>query len=112
MNNTRQLILASLLGGVSLACVAAQPTATTTREERMDDALQSYRAAHPDAGTAASGTSTESGFTRGVKRTGQAIERGAERAGHAVRRGLEKTGDAAHRVGDKISEKVTGEKQP
>ena len=111
MNTTIKLALTASLAALSLAAAAADPSATTTREQRMDDALQNYRAAHPGAAQAPAAKS-EAGVKGGIQRTGAAIERGAERAGNAVRRGLEKTGEAAHRVGDKISSKVNGEKAP
>jgi len=113
--NATKLTVAFVVGPLmalsSVVAVAADPTPSSTREQRMDDALDRYRAAHPEASDSAA-PRTESGFKRGVQRTGSAIERGAERAGHAVRRGLEKTGEAAHRVGDKISEKVNGSPAP
>ena len=109
--NTTKLAIGVLLTVSSLACVAADQHADTTREQRMDEALEHYRSSHPDA-TDSAGTRSESGFKRGVRKTGAAIERGAERAGNAVKHGLEKTGQAAHRVGDKISEKVNGNKTP
>ncbi len=110
MNSTK-LAIGALLAMSSLACVAADQTADTTREQRMDEALQRYRTSHPDASESA-GARSESSFKRGVHRAGAAIEHGAEKAGNAVRHGLEKTGQAAHRVGDKISEKVNGNKTP
>src|SRR5712671_4784019 len=108
--NTTKLAIGVLLTMSSLACLADQ-YADTTREQRMDEALERYRSSHPDPSDSA-GSRSESGFKRGVHRTGAAIERGAERAGNAVKHGLEKTGQAAHRVGDKISEKVNGKKTP
>ena len=111
MNRTKLMAIGVLMTMSSLAALAADPRADTTREQRMDEALQRYRASHPDASESA-GPRSESGFKRGVAKTGAAIEHGAERAGNAVRRGLEKTGQAAHRVGDKISEKVNGNKTP
>ena len=109
--NTTKLAIGVLLTMSSLACVAADQYADTTREQRMDEALQRYRSAHPDRSESA-GTRTESGFKGGVRRTGAAIERGAEKGGNAIKHGLEKVGQAAHRVGDKISEKVNGNKTP
>ena len=108
---TTKLAIGLLLTMSSLACLAAEQYTDTTREQRMDDALQRYRTSHPDP-SESTGARSESGFKRGVHKTGAAIERGAERAGNAVRHGLEKTGQAAHRVGDKISEKVNGNKTP
>jgi hypothetical protein len=109
--NTTKLSIGLVLTMSSLVCFAANQYADTTREQRMDEALQRYRSSHPDPSQSA-GTPSESGFKRGVRKTGAAIERGAEKAGNAVKHGLEKTGQAAHRVGDKISEKVNGNKTP
>jgi hypothetical protein len=82
------------------AMAATEPVSDTTRDQRMDEALQRYREAHPDtqAGPAAR---AEASMKRGLHRTGEAIKHGAH-----------KTADAVRHVGHKISGKSDAEEAP
>jgi hypothetical protein len=94
----------------STLVAAADTTPTTTREDRMNEALDRYhdsRNANPGPAARA-----EESIKRGAHKTGQAVKRGAKKAGHAVGTGLDKTGQALHRAGDKIKGKTETEPQP
>ena len=76
-------IVGVALASACMGSMAADMTSQTTREQRMDDALQGYRSTHPD---------TNAGP---VARAEESIKHGAERAGHAI-----------SNVGDKIEDKI------
>jgi hypothetical protein len=99
------LIMGAALISASSLVVAAEISPDTTREQRMNEALDRYhdsRNAQP--GPAAR---TEESIKRGAHRTGEAIEHGAKKVGHAVSRGVHKTGKAIHRTGEKIEDKTS-----
>lgn len=88
-------LIGAALVASSFAAIAAGANPEATREQRMDAALQSYRAAHP---------------TEGVGRFEKAentVKRGAYRAGQAIKRGAHKAGAALKRTGEKIEDKLT-----
>jgi hypothetical protein len=104
MNRIRLSLLVAMMGACSVA-LAADPPAD--REQRMNEALQSYRSAadrNPSPGPVAR---AEESTKRGVKKAGSAIKRGANKAGHAVGTGVEKTGAAMRRGGEKIKESTS-----
>ena len=101
MNRIQATLLAALIGACS-AALAADPQADANREQRMNDALQSYREGagrDPSAGPFAR---AEASTQRGLHRAGAALKHGARKVGHAIGTGAEKTGDAVRRTGDKI----------
>jgi folate-dependent phosphoribosylglycinamide formyltransferase PurN len=105
---TIQLALSAVLLAASGAGMAAQATTDTTRDERMDQALQDYRSTHPDSNVGSESsqpgvaTRVENSVKRGAHRTGEAIKHGAAKADHAIRSGVHKTGEAVHHVGEKM----------
>lgn len=109
------VIVAAALAASSVAM--AQDN-TPSREQRMDDALQTYRsgtAQNPQPGPAARAEEsmkrgahrTGNAIKHGAHRTGEAIKHGAQRAGDAVGTGMEKSGDAVRRGGEKLKDKST-----
>jgi hypothetical protein len=99
MNRIKLTVLAALIGAGTMA-MAAEPQGD--REQRMNDALQTYRSTadrNPSPGPVAR---AEESTKRGVKKAGSAIKRGAKKVGHAVGTGTEKTGAAIRRGGEKI----------
>jgi hypothetical protein len=111
--NPIKTITAAVLVSAAGCVFAAQPTTTdTTRQERMDQALNDYRDAHPSSSTSMSNPNPgpaergENAIKRGVHKTGNAIERGAKAVGHAVGTGLSKTGEALHNGGTKLQDKT------
>lgn len=119
MNYPRHLTLLAVAGLLGLAQAANAYESTPPREQRMGEALQTYRdgtAKNPQPGPVAR---TEEDIKRGARnagaavkhgaqRTGEAVKHGAQRAGQAVGTGVEKTGDAIRRGGDKLKEKSGG----
>ena len=83
------------------AAMAAEAPTDTTREERMDAALQNYRDTHPDAGGGPFARAEES-VKHGARRASEAIKHGAHKAGAAIGHGVRKTGDAIGRTGEKM----------
>jgi hypothetical protein len=128
-------IVGAMLAAMSTVAAADQPGATS-REERMDAALENYRAGHPTGkatateNSGATGTSAndcnqysnggtfaraEAAMKRGACKTGHAIERGVNKTGHAIGKAGRKTGDALRRTGDKMGgspDKATSDPQP
>ena len=104
-----KLALLGALIGVSTASMAAVDT--TTREQRMDQALQSYRGTPARDSGAGPAARTEESIKGGARRTGASIERGAKRAGNAVSNGARKTRDAVRRTGKKMGGSSTPENQ-
>lgn len=103
MNKAKLILVAALVGVSSVAM------ADTTREERMNDALENYRngntaAKNPEPGPFAR---AEEATKRGVRKAGEAIKTTAKRTGEGVKNGAERTGDALRRTGEKIKEKTT-----
>ena len=118
-------IISALLATSSTIALADQP-GDTTRDERMQSALQEYRAGNGStAGTDATngcneysngGTfaRAEAAMKRGACKTGHAVERGVKKTGHAIGNAGRKTGDAIRRVGEKAGgspEKATSDPQ-
>jgi hypothetical protein len=119
-------IIGAVLAATSTFAAADQPGATT-RDERMDAALENYRAGHPTGkATTAENSSAEcneyanggtfaraeAAVKRGACKTGHAIERGVKKTGHAIGKAGHKTGDALRRAGHKMggsSDKATGD---
>ncbi len=94
MKATAFLIGAALVAS-SVVAIAADASVEAAREQRMDAALESYRAAHPTEGV---GT---------FEKAENSVKRGAYRTGQAMKRGAQKTGAAIKRTGEKIEDKVT-----
>lgn len=124
MKHVKLTLLAACLGLASAAsAIAADPGSEAARQERMDQALESYRstqpaesrdaqrghyhpedARNPNPGPAAR---AEDSLKRGAHRAGMAVEHGARKVGHAVGKGVRKTGEAIHRGGEKLEETTT-----
>ncbi len=115
--NTIQFAVGTLLVAVSAVSLAATSSSETTREQRMDTALQNYRSAHPDTyrganpGTTAQGPAAraEDSVKRGAHKAGSAIKRGAhktkegaESAGHAIGSGARSAASSVRRTGQKM----------
>ncbi|HEY9067356.1 MAG TPA: hypothetical protein VIO33_20405 [Burkholderiaceae bacterium] len=115
MKTTSMWICGAMLAAASTLAVADQP-GSTTRQERMDQALANYRSGQPSGNVtvndeSANCTQTSSGGTfaraeasikRGACKTGHAIERGVRKTGHAIGKAGRKTGDALRRAGEKM----------
>lgn len=116
MRNT-MFIISALLATSSTIALADQP-GDTTRDERMQSALQDYRAGSSGNDAATSGSAdarsdcneysnggtfarAEAAMKRGACKTGHAVERGVKKTGHAIGNAGRKTGDAIRRVGEK-----------
>lgn len=105
-----KIALSSLVIAAAAASgmAVAQTTDTTdsARQQRMDDALQSYRSggrtgtARDTSDTAGMGPAarTEESIKRGARKTGHAVAEGARKTGHAVAQGARKTGHAIKRA--------------
>jgi hypothetical protein len=133
MKTSRHL---GLIAATTIALAGLLPAAQaqdTTREQRMDQALQNYRGANPapaardaqpPAYRAADPRNPQPGpaaraeqnikegahnagaaVKRGAQRTGEAIKHGAQRTGEAVGNGMERSGDAIRRGGEKLKDK-------
>jgi len=87
-------IVGVALVSACMGSMAAEMATQTTREQRMDDALQGYRSTHPDKNAGP------------VARTEESIKHGARRAGHEIKHGAERAGHAIGRVGDKIEDEI------
>lgn len=109
---TSMWICGTMLAAASTLAVAAD-TATTTRQQRMDEALADYRAGQPATSADSSSDCTqmsnggtfaraEASIKRGACKTGHAIERGVNKTGHAIGNAGRKTGDALRRTGEKM----------
>ncbi len=124
-------IAGAMLAMSSTFAIAAQPS-STTRDERMDAALENYRAGHP-TGTATTANANasasdcneyadggtfaraEAAVKRGACKTGHALERGVKKTGNAIGKAGHKTGNALRRTGEKMggsSDKATADPQP
>jgi hypothetical protein len=117
MNALKTTLLVALVGASSLAFADA-PVTDTTRDQRMDQALQDYRNHPASTGTSRSSradrnTSGEGPAARaedkiknGAERTGHAIGNGARATGHAIGNAGRATGHAIHRGADKVTGKT------
>lgn len=116
MNHRRILPMIATVGLLAWSLPSVAYENTPPREQRMNEALQNYRAAdprNPQPGPAAraeqnikEGARNAGAATRrGAQRTGEAIKHGAQRTGQAIGTGMEKTGDAIHRGGEKLKNK-------
>ncbi|CAN7529564.1 hypothetical protein LJR039_003638 [Pseudorhodoferax sp. LjRoot39] len=126
-----------LIAATAIALAGLLPTAQaqdTTREQRMDQALQNYRNGNTDMAPAARDAqpayrsadprnpqpgpaaraeqnikegahNAGAAIKRGAHRTGEAIKHGAQRTGEAVGNGMERSGDAIRRGGEKLKDK-------
>ena len=125
-------ICAAMLSAASTLAAADQP-GQTSRQERMDAALENYRAANGDGTSDRMNTSSdsnasncndysnggtfaraESAIKRGACKTGHALERGVKKTGHAIGTAGRKTGDAIRRTGEKMGgspDKATSDPQ-
>jgi len=133
MTKTPLWICAALLSAASTLAAADQP-GQTSRQERMDAALENYRAGHgTGSATDTMNTSSDSSASdcneysnggtfaragsaikRGACKTGHALERGVKKTGHAIGTAGRKTGDAIRRTGEKMGgspEKATSDPQ-
>ena len=100
--NRIKLVLFTLLVASSAAATAAEMGSTAEREQRMDDALQTYRSRanqEPSKGPVAR---SEASVKRGVGKAGAAVKRTAHKVGDAVGNAAHKTGDAIRRTGEKM----------
>jgi len=94
MTHLKSALFAALLF-VSAVSMAATVESGSTREQRMSDALDSYRSSalrNPSPGPVAR---AEKSVKHGLKKTGRVMETGGR-----------KTGEAIHRTGEKIEEKT------
>jgi hypothetical protein len=101
--NHAKLILAAALVGLSFTSMAGTDS---TREQRMNEALENHRSASAAPKSAEPGrlARAEESAKRGARKAGHAIKRGAQRAGQGIGAGVEKTGEALRRTGEKIKE--------
>jgi len=118
---------AMLAAASTLAIADRADAATSTRQQRMDEALADYRAGQPSA-SAGKGSAdcaqmsdggtfarAEASIKRGACKTGHAIERGVNKTGHAIGNAGRKTGDALRRTGQKMGgspEKAKSDETP
>lgn len=108
MNNFK-IIAAAVLVSAAGSVFAAEPTSyDSTRQQRMDEALDHYREGQGTNSTAKPNLAERgaNALKRGAHKTGNAIERGAKAVGHAVGTGLHKTGDALQNGGERLQEKT------
>jgi len=112
MNKLKIAVAVALLGigPATLTATAAE----STREQRMEEALQSYRSGSPrdggsaqvDAGQRDSGAGpvarTGASINRGATKAVNSIESGVRRAGNAVARGADKATGAIRRTGERM----------
>ena len=121
-------IAGAMLAMSSTFAMAAEPD-STTRDERMDEALENYRAGHPTGTATAADASAsncneyasggafaraEAAVKRGACKTGNALERGVKKTGHAIDKAGRKTGNALRRTGEKMGgspDKATSDPQ-
>ena len=122
-------ICGAMLAAASTLALAdkADAATTTTRQQRMDEALADYRAGQPSASADKGSTDcaqmsdggtfarAEASIKRGACKTGHAIERGVNKTGHAIGNVGRKTGDALRRTGEKLGgspEKAKSDETP
>lgn len=110
---SNQLIAAVALAFVAGASFAETPVTDTTRQERMDAALQNYREQQSDVDANANSqpgpmARTEESIKRGARKTVEAVKHGAHKTGQAIGKGVRKTGEALQRGGEKLEEKSSG----
>lgn len=102
--------LAALLMTASVGAMAETTTTNTTRDQRMNAALQDYRSGNGSSDTSTNGMRRKGTFERaedsaksGTRKAGHAIAEGSRTAGHAVAQGARKTGHAVHKATDKAT---------
>jgi len=110
--------LASALLALSGASVAADPSFSTSRQERMDAAYQNYRSGAGDRSVgerSGANDSYRSADTRAtgnvredMRRFGKGMKRGAKQTGHAIAEGARDTGRAFRDTGKRAKNAVTG----
>ncbi len=114
LKTTAAAVIGSALLALSAAAQADAAYGTTTRDQRMDSALQDYRSTHSSS-TSSMSTSdqkpgrfarAENSVKRGAHRTGEALKSGASKVGSAVSKAGHKTADALRNTGDKIHDKI------
>ena len=114
-SHLKALTAAALVALSGMAVAAPEASTVASREQRMDEALQNYRNAPGNTGSAGRmagsptmGNGSSSGMNSGsaapakdgggpVARAEAATKRGFHRAGDAMKRGAHKAGDAVHR---------------
>lgn len=115
MNVLKTTLLAALVGASTLA-LADVPVTNTTRDQRMDQALQDYRSGQSTGSMSRSTAAPKEGrwqqtkerFKSDAHNAGQEIKETSKDAGHAVANGARKTGHAIHKGADKAVDKVKG----
>lgn len=105
--NIIKLALSAAIVAMSANALAADYTPTTTREQRMNEALRDYRDGTPKGTTSSTSSAgpmarTEESVKKGFRDTGSTVKRVANKAGHAVATGARKTGHAIHRGANKL----------
>lgn len=110
--------LASALLALTGASVAADPSYSSTRQQRMDAAYQNYRSGGVDrqagerSGAVDSYGSRDTRATGNVRedmrRFGKGMKRGAKQTGHAIADGARDTGRAFRDTGKRAKDAVTG----
>lgn len=130
MNKT-SIALAALMVTASIGAMA-ETTTSTTRDQRMDAALQDYHSgqtatnsnrmstskssSNMTAGTSQAGEGrfarAEDSVKSGSKRAGHAVAEGSRDVGHAVAQGARKTGHAVHNGADKATGKTPDSTSP
>lgn len=104
MKTPVRICMSLLAAGLSAAALAATPD--EARQQRMDEAYQTYRSsADTRADNPGPAERAENSIKRGMHRAGKAIRHGAHKTGEAIGKGVRKTGDAMHRAGEKVEDK-------
>lgn len=117
-----KILLGAVLVATAGVTFAADNVTSTTRDERMDQALQSYRSKNPSgsstmsSGTMSSGTNSNSmrsdrpsmdkSFGQNMKAAGSNMAEAGREIGHGVAQGARKTGHAVHKGASKVSNKA------
>jgi hypothetical protein len=113
MNVLKTTLLAALVGASTMA-LADVPVTNTTRDQRMDQALQDYRNGSTSSSSSTAAPKegrwqqTKERFKSDAHNAGQEIKQTSKDAGHAVANGARKTGHAIHKGADKAVDKVKG----
>ena len=100
--DAKKLVWSTLLVVFCSGAIAAEPN-STTRDERMDAALQDYRSSQTNDRPGPMARA-ENSIKHGFHKAGAGMKHGAHEVGHAVSEGAHKTGQALHRAGCAPSE--------
>ena len=105
-----------VMSAVLIAAAGGAFAADTTRDQRMDQALQDYRGKNPSAGTSSTSgampmsrsdrPSKDKSFKQNMKAAGSNLAEGGREVGHDVAEGARKTGHAIHKGASKVGEKA------